>query len=268
MRRALIAALLALAARPARAEQCHGWSGTTWRSPGVVAGVRVDAAGYRNTSYTGNFEGLAPILGYTHPRLSVQATMPAYRIVRNGLAHTGIGDLQLATRVPLTPWSHHALTAGLGVAASFPTGSADHGLGMGHVMLMPEFWWVVTRERVQLYGAAGFGRALSSHAGSHHHGGPAPIVNPMNQAEVGASLGAQLRVHRLLWLRFNAWGAMPVGTVNAAGVTRVVAAQGLVLSLKKFDLALELQAPLTGSPFLARGVLQATWRFDVGRRRG
>jgi hypothetical protein len=268
MRRALIAAGLSLlATRPAQAQQCHAWNGTAWRAPGLLVGVRFDAAGYRNRSYTGDFEGLAQVLAWSHRRVSIQAMLPAYRIVRNGLSHVGVGDLALAARVPIPGWSHHDLTAGLGVGATFPTGSADAGLGMGHVMLMPEFWWLLNRGRVQLYGTAGFGRALAAGVGSHHGGGPAPIVNPMNRSEIEASLGSQIRLHRLLSLRFSAFGAMPVGNANPEGVTRVVASQGLMLSVRGFDLSVELQAPLTGSPFLARGVVQATYRFELRRRR-
>lgn len=266
MRRALIVATALLMARSAQAQQCHGWSGTAWRTPGVVLGVRFDAAGYRNRSYEGDFEGIAPILAWSHPRVSVQAMLPAYRLVRNGRVGVGLGDLALAVRVPIPGWSHHHLAAGLGLAATLPTGSADAGLGMGHVMLMPEFWWLIERGRVQFYGTAGFGRALAGAAGDHHASGPAPIVNPMNRAEVELSVGSQLRVHRLLWLKFGLYGAMPVGNVNTAGVTRVIASQGLALSVRGFDLSLELQAPLAGAPFLARGVVQASYRFDIGRR--
>jgi hypothetical protein len=267
VRRALIAAVLLLAARPAHAQQCHAWNGAAWRAPGLQVGVRIDAAGYRNRSYQGDFEGLAPLLGWSHRRVSIQAMLPTYRLVRNGLARVGVGDLALAARVPIPGWSHHDLTSGLGLAATFPTGSADAGLGMGHVMLMPEFWWMLNRGRVVLYGTAGFGRALGAGAGAHHGGGPAPIVNPMNRSEIEASLGSQIRVHRLLSLRFGAYGAMPVGNVNTEGVTRVVASQGLMLSVRGFDLSVELQAPLTGSPFLARGVVQASYRFELRRRR-
>lgn len=93
---------------------------------------------------------------------------------------------------------------------------------MGHVMLMPEFWWLLDRGQVQLNGTAGFGRALASTAGTHHGGGPAPIVNPMNRAEVEVSLGSQIRVHRLLWLKLGAYGAMPVGKAGQDGIARVV----------------------------------------------
>ena len=69
MRRALIGAALLLAARPvAASQQCHPLAGGVWRNPGLLAGVRVDAAGYRNQSYEGDFQGVAPTLGFNHPR--------------------------------------------------------------------------------------------------------------------------------------------------------------------------------------------------------
>lgn len=267
MRRALIAGVLLLAARPASAQQCHPWSPGSWRSPGVLLGVRLDAAGYRNASYEGDFEGLAPLLLFSHRRVSVMAVLPAYRLVKNGRPDYGIGDLSLAVRVPIPRWTHGATALGFGLAAMLPTGSAGAGLGMGHVMLMPEFWWTHQRGRVQLHGTVGFGRALASGASSHHGAGPAPIVNPMNAAEVEGSLGAAFQIHRLLWLRTSAFGAIPVGTIDPAGATRVMLNQGMVLVVKNLEIAADLQAPLVGAPYLARGVLQVSYRFDIKPRR-
>lgn len=268
MRRALIAGALLLAARPASAQQCHQWGPGVARHPGLMVGVRFDAAGYRNASYEGDFEGVAPLLSFSHRRFSVLALLPAYRLVRNGRPEYGLGDLALAVRAPIPAWAHGGTTVGFGLSATLPTGSASEGLGMGHVMLMPEFWWTHERERVQLFGTVGFGRALTAGGAGHHASGPAPIVNPMNRAEVEGSLGASFRIHRILWLRTNAYAALPVGTINPSGVTRVVLSQGAVLIVRGLEIAAELQAPLAGAPFLARGVLQVSYRFDLkpGRR--
>ena len=268
VRSALIATVVLFAARPALAQQCHQCSPGAWRSPGVALGVRLDAAGYRNSSYQGDFQGLAPLLSFTHRRFSALALLPAYRLVRNGRAGSGLGDLTLAVRVPIHRWTHGATALGFGLAATLPTGSANAGLGMGHVMLMPEFWWAHDRGRVQLFGTVGFGRAITSGGAGHHANGPAPIVNPMNRAEAEASLGASLRVHRLISLRTSAYGAIPIGTIDTAGVSRVVLSQGMVLALRGLEISADLQAPVTGGPFLARGVLQVSYRFDLkpGRR--
>jgi len=267
VRRAVIACALLLVARPAFAQQCHQWSPGAWRSPGISLGVRLDAASYRNTRYEGDFQGLAPVFAFTHRRVSMLALLPAYRLTRNGRAEYGLGDLALAVRVPIPAWTHGATTLGFGLSATLPTGSASQGLGMGHVMLMPEFWWAHEHGRLQIFGTVGFGRALTSGGAGHHATGPAPIVNPMNRAEVEGSLGASLRVHRLIWLRAGAYGAVPVGTINPAGVSRVVLSQGAVLVVRGLEIAAELQAPLAGAPFLARGVLQVSYRFDLKRRR-
>lgn len=269
MRRALIlaAAVLAWPAR-ADAQQCHTFNRTAWRSHGLLAGVRLDAAGYRNARYEGDWQGVAPMLSYAHPRFTALAMLPAYRLSRNGRAGYGLGDLTLAVRAPVPAWATDRLSVGFGVAATLPTGDAREDLGMGHVMLMPEFWWVHERDRVQLFGQVGFGRALAGKVGSTHHaGGPAPIVNPMNLAEIDATLGAYVQVHRLLWLKVSAFGAMPVGNVNPSGVTRVMLAQGLSINARGLEFSAELQAPLTGSPFLARGVIQVGYRFDLRPRR-
>jgi len=269
MRRALISALLVLAARPvAAAQQCHPLAGNVWRNPGLLVGVRLDAAGYRNTSYEGDYQGLAPTLGFNHPRVAVMALLPAYRLTRNGRTTYGLGDLALAVRAPIPAFARGAFSSGLGLAATLPTGDADNDLGMGHVMLMPEMWFNVEQDRVQLVGTAGFARALTSAgAASHHDHGPRPIVNPMNLSEVDASLNSFVRVHARVWLKLGLFGAMPVGTVNPHGVTRIVAGSGLVVTVRGLELSAELQAPLTGSPFLARGVLQVGYRFELRRRR-
>jgi hypothetical protein len=269
MRRALITGLLLLApGHAAASQQCHPLAGSVWQSPGLMTGIRLDAAGYRNTSYEGDYQGLAPTIGFNHPRVAVMALLPAYRLTRNGRAGYGLGDLALAVRVPVPAFTRGSLTAGLGLAATLPTGKADADLGMGHVMLMPELWFVHAQERVQVVGTVGFARALASAGGSQHDHGPRPIVNPMNMSEIDASLNSFIRVHAKLWLKLGMFGAMPVGAVNAVGVTRVVAGSGLVVTVRGLELSAELQAPLTGSPFLARGVLQVGYRFELRRRRG
>lgn len=268
MRRALIAAALLLAARPAAAsQQCHPLAGGIWRDPGLFTGVRLDAAGYRNSSYTGDYQGVAPTLGFNHPRVAVVALLPAYRLTRNGRTTYGLGDLALAIRAPVPAFARGGFSAGFGVSATVPTGKAGDDLGMGHVMLMPEFWFGHERERVQIVGTVGFARALTAANASAHNHGPRPIVNPMNLAEVDASFNAFLAVHPNLWLKAGVFGAAPVGAINPAGVTRVVAGSGLMVTVRGFELSAELQAPLAGSPFLARGVLQLGYRFQLGGRR-
>jgi hypothetical protein len=271
MRRALIAGLLALAARPAVAsQQCHPLAGSVGRAPGLMTGVRLDAAGYRNTSYEGDYEGLAPTLGFNHPRVAVMALLPAYRLTRNGRTGYGLGDLALAVRAPVPAFGHGPWTAGFGLSVTLPTGKSSADLGMGHVMLMPEFWFGHERGRVQVVGTVGFARALAGAAGGghDHDHGPRPIVNPMNLSEIDASLHSFVRVHDKVWLRLGMFGAMPVGGVNMHGFTRIVASSGVVVAVRGLELSAELQAPLAGSPFLARGVLQVGYRFELRRRRG
>jgi len=264
----LVAAAALLAARPVgAAQQCHPLAGSVWRNPGVSMGVRVDAAGYRNSRFEGDWQGLAPTLGFNHPKVAVMALLPAYRLSRNGRVGYGLGDLALALRVPVPGFARGPLTAGFGLAATLPTGKASADLGMGHVMLMPEFWFAHERERVQLVGTVGFARALASAGGSHHASGPKPIVNPMNLSELDASLSAFLSVHERVALKLGVYGALPVGSADVVGVTRVIASSGVAVTVRGLELSAELQAPLTGAPFLARGVLQVGYRFEIGGRR-
>ena len=64
-----VAALL-VAGPAGAAQQCHPLAGSVWRNPGMMVGVRLDAAGYRNQSYEGDYQGLAPTLGFNHPRVA------------------------------------------------------------------------------------------------------------------------------------------------------------------------------------------------------
>jgi hypothetical protein len=73
--------------------------------------------------------------------------------------------------------------------------------------------------------------------------------------------------HPRLWLRTSAFGAIPVGTIDPAGATRVMLNQGMVLVVRNLEIAADLQAPLAGAPYLARGVLQVSYRFDIKPRR-
>jgi hypothetical protein len=268
-RLAVTAALLLVSAarRAEAAQQCHPLAGSVWRNPGLMAGVRIDAAGYRNTSYLGDYQGIAPTLGFNHPKFAAMALLPAYRLTRNGRTGYGLGDLALALRVPVPGFANRSLSAGFGLAATLPTGKSDADLGMGHVMLMPEFWFNHDRERVQLVGTVGFARALTSAGASHHNHGPRPIVNPMNLSEIDASLNGFLRVHAKVWLKLGAFGAAPVGNVNVQGMTRVIVGSGVLVTVRGLELSAELQAPLTGAPFTARGVLQVGYRFELKRRR-
>lgn len=268
--RVLAAATVLLASgRALAAQQCHPLAGNVWRNPGLMTGVRLDAAGYRNTSYLGDYQGLAPTLGFNHPKFAAMVLLPAYRLTRNGRTGYGLGDLALALRVPVPAFANGSVSAGFGLAATLPTGKADADLGMGHVMLMPEFWFNHERDRVQLVGTVGFARALTSAGASHHDHGPRPIVNPMNLSELDASLNGFLRVHDKVWLKLGMFGATPVGSVNVQGVTRVIAGTGMIVTVGGLELSAELLAPLTGAPFTARGVLQVGYRFELrGRRAG
>jgi len=256
-----------LLAGPAAAQQCHPLAGSVWRNPGLSAGLRFDAAGYRNSRYEGDWQGMAPTLGFNHPKVALMALLPMYRLTRNGLVGYGLGDLALAIRVPVPRFAVGPFSAGFGLAATLPTGKSSADLGMGHVMLMPEFWFTHERERVQWVGTFGFARALASAGESHHGGGPRPIVNPMNLSEFDASLSSFLRLHERVSLKVGVYGAMPVGSANVVGVTRIIASGGVAVTVRGLELSAELQAPVTGVPFLARGVLQVGYRFELAPRR-
>ena len=48
---------------------------------------------------------------------------------------------------------------------------------------------------------------------------------------------------------------------------RAAASSGVTVAVRGLELSAELQAPLTGAPFLARGILQVGYRFELARRK-
>ena len=138
-----------------------------------------------------------------------------------------------------------------------PTGNEKFGFGMGHTMLMPGLWMLLVREHVVLLVEVIYGRAVGSHHGAHgaHMHGPleGSIVQPMNASELehGLSLAVSLDPHvRVLGRIF---GAVPVADKN--GEAREIVSLGAQGILGIWDLGLEVQLPVLGSPFTARTLL-------------
>jgi hypothetical protein len=148
---------------------------------------------------------------------------------------------------------------GLGLAATFPTGNEKFGFGMGHIMLMPGLWLSLTREWFVLRLEANYGRGVGGHHGAHAghgvHQGPleGSIVQPMNASEVEHGISLALLFHPNMRATGRLFGAVPVADAN--GQAREIAALGLQGILGMWDLSLEAQLPLVGSPFVARTML-------------
>lgn len=256
---ALAAAAPLLWAGGASAQPCHEPAPLERRGLGLRAAVGAEYATYRTERYEGDYKGASLSLQWDTLWARLRAVLPAYRIERNGLANTGVGDLLLEGRVPVVRTEGDELAGGVVLSASLPTGNANYDLGMGHVMAMPGLWLVWAPTRAFVSAQVNYGRAFDGGGGHHNHGGPRPIVNPMNRSEIGASLSAGYAVHELVRVRAGAYGAAPVG--DGEGEGRAAALVGFDLLVGPFDVALEGHLPLAGDPFLAKAVVAAGVRF-------
>lgn len=244
----LLAALLQLwLAAPTRAQSCHAPSLRETAGSAFRATLAGEVATYDNAHYLGEYQGLRVGAAYQHPRVVVGASLPYYRVVRNGLPQQGVGDVALDVRVPVIILEDLGLSFGPDLAVSFPTGDATRDLGMGHTMLMPGAFVGFNHLRLTVIGQLAYGRAIGGGHGTHHHGGAGPIVNPMNQSEVEHALGVGFEVVSALRVTARAFGAIPV--FDDEGLTREVLSGGLSLVLGAFDLTVEQQFPVIGAPF-------------------
>lgn len=262
MRRALtpvLAALPLLGAAPAAAEHCHPPAPVERGALGFRVAAGAEAATYRNARYEGEYQGVSLGLGWEHRWVGLRAALPAYRIVRNGLADRGLGDLLVDARIPFARSARGGLSGGAGLAATLPTGDAAKDLGMGHVMLMPGLWLSWRGELAFLQVNLAYGRALAPAGQAHHGGGPAPIVNPMNASEIEGAASAGVRLHEHLRVRGGLQGAIPVA--DEAGAPRGIAVAGGDIIFGAFHFGVEGHVPMVGDPFLARAVISVAATF-------
>ena len=251
-------------ARVAAAQSCHMAPPPTHTGDAAVdqafrASLGSVFASYRNDFGEGEYQGLSAAFAYQHPWVFAGASLPGYRLERNGEARTELGDVGLEVRGTAYRDAESGFEAGLGVAATFPTGNEKFGFGMGHTMLMPGFWLSVTRELFVLRLEVNYGRAIGgSHHGAHAgHVGHGPlagsIVQPMNASELEHGISLALLVHPNMRGTARLFGAVPVADEH--GQAREIVAFGLQGILGRWDLGLEAQIPVLGSPFVARTLL-------------
>jgi hypothetical protein len=246
----LLACMVCGWAGPARGQSCH------MPNLGARSADRLRVAGsalfatYRGPDDAGEYQGYFVSAAYTHPWFFAELHLPYYRLVRDGSVEHGPGDVALDLRG--TVWRPAPeLALGLELAGTFPSGDAAHGLGMGHVMLMPGAWLGWERSSVRVLAQLAYGRMLGDAASSYHdHGGPAPLVNPMNRSELEHAFAVSYAFAEYLFAGGRLLGAVPVAYRN--GSAREIA--GLVFGARfaPLELAIELQFPLVGAPFTAR----------------
>lgn len=244
----------------ARAQSCHAPSLREHGEAHVRLSLSSVYATYETPQYAGEYQGLRALAAYMNEWVYVHASLPGYRLVRNGATDYGLGDVGADVRVTAYRTEDGKLSLGGELAAMLPTGRASRELGMGHVMLMPGAWVRLEQDKLSIWVQLAYGRSINaSSAHHHHHHGDShgedahavgPIVNPMNASELGHALGVAYAVHPAVRLTGRALGAVPVAARD--GQPRQVLAPGLTLLFGPIDVSLELEWAVVGQPFTLR----------------
>lgn len=238
----------------AHAQSCHAPSLRALEEQSFRATLGSVYATYANARYAGEYQGAHALVAFAHPRIFVDASVPYYRVVRNGLSVHGVGDVATDVRVTALKWPEHGVSVGPELAATLPTGSRKRDLGMGHLMLMPGVFMLLSHEDLTVMVQVAYGRALDAgHGHEHSHAGVQLIVNPMNRSELEHAIAASFALSPMVRVTGRLMGAVPVA--DSDGVAREVVAIGAQLVLGPTDLSIEQHLPVTGDPFSAKTVL-------------
>jgi hypothetical protein len=252
----LAAAIALLSPRLINAQSCHAPSPQDPLEHGFRAAIAQETAHFRSSRYAGHYQGLMLRGSLTGRRFFAAAGLPIYRIVRNGLASRGFGDLSLHSRALLLSASGDTARGGLALSATFPTGDARHDLGMGHTMLMPGIWATASVDQFFAAAQITYANALASSDDAHHHGGAGPLVAPMSPSEIDATLSASLPIYPgLPGLRFKAGADSAVLVVNDRSGARANAFVGFWIG-GRVKTSVELHLPIAGEPSTTSLVLE------------
>lgn len=214
----------------------------------TVIGARFDQVLYR-----GDYVGLGLAVAWHRGRVGVSATLPAYHLRKNGAAVDGIGDVTVGVEV--VAYRARALSAGLSIGSTLPTGASMTGLGMGHAMLMPALWLARDGGRASITVSAGWCRAIGA-AADHEHGAW-PLVAPMSRSELMTDVRGDVAVAG----RLRALARLGLALPLADEPTRVIAAIGARWHGPVTQTGAELQAGLAGDPFTIRALITSAVRF-------
>lgn len=264
-RRLIVAALaLALAPRIARADHdmtdMHDMSNmpgmampaTAPAMPPFSAMLQLVAASYHQRYFGGDYEGLVPSVMWMHGRWMAGASIGLYRVLENGVAVYGPGDVMI--HGSFTILKRAQLQAGVALMVSAPSGNMYQSLGMGVPMLMPNGWATWTIRRVTLSGSVGWGIALGGDADMIM----TVIVDPMNASEFEWSAGADVAIGKGVHAGAHLEGGVPVGE---PGIDRVIGAVRAGWGTRRIDTAAEIQLGIAGDPFTVRGLVETALHF-------
>jgi len=111
------AATLAVASPAARAQSCHVPELRDALDQGLRLSIAQETASFHSSRYDGQYEGVTLRSSVTQGRFFASVAMPGYRIVRNGLASRGFGDLLAYSQVSLLPTTNETAHGGLALGA-------------------------------------------------------------------------------------------------------------------------------------------------------
>lgn len=263
------AAVLAAVPTPIAAQTCHTPAVEAPAGPVSAAIVAETATFDRGGGDAGNYQGISARVNGRLGGLAGSLLVPMYRLDdRAGGTSFGLGDLLALGEARLYRASQGRLSGGALLGVTAPTGSRERRLGMGHVMVMPGVWTTLAGASFSSRLDLGYGRVLGSRHAGHHQGGHArsgtsPVVSPMNQEEVTATLAVETPLRSWLTAGVSGSGAWPV---RAPGTARGVAS--FILRLPEVPLApwAAVQVPLAGDPFGIRFVAAMTFGGPPLRR--
>jgi hypothetical protein len=215
----------------------------------------VIGATYDQRLFAGDYQGVIAGVRVARGRFAGAVSVPAYRLSKNGLAATGIGDVLV--HVHARAIARGDVSAGAMAMVMLPTGDGEAGFGMGHVMLMPELWGSLARGRATLFASAGLGYAIGGNAHAEHGGGMWPIVDPMNAIEVTYGATAMVSVAPTLAIGVRGVGGVPVGD----GDHRLAAGVRVAWRAGRVETSAEMLAGVLGDPYGIRGVVEVAVRF-------
>jgi len=241
-------------------DDCHSQDVPSDEALGFNLRLGAVAATYQSARAEGDYQGLTLGFEALWPGVRLGASLPAYRLLRNGVELYGPGDVLLSAEATFAETWTRSLLFGVALSTSLPTGSSEDDLGMGHLMAMPNFWLGTELGPFSAKMSLGYGLAVgggSDHAG---HSGLQPLVAPMNPSEVELSLSASLRTLEFLDLGGGVFFASPVAMEG--GQSRGTAYGSLTFFPRsRVDVRVEGHGPLIGDAFQAKGRLTVGLKF-------
>jgi len=245
---------------PAAAQHRHHGSGAATGGAHrlhIHAGVSAELGSVEFVGSERDYQGLAVMAGARLGSAELHAHVPFYRIDLAGDWSEGPGDPHLEARWVALALAGGALEAGPSFAVMPPIGDDEHGLGMGHWMLMAGGFARVTSGRLGASASLGYAGALGEGGHSHHGGGVRPPVAPMNAHEIDASLEGRVALVRGFGLAATLSGAAPLGD----GELLALAGAGATFRLGPVELGLGLAHGLFEHPAALRASTQVMASF-------